>query len=87
MKLDVGWHKLRIVAQGFTQKFGTNYDEVFAPVAKQLTFRTLLTVACQTNSKVKHRDVKTAYLYGVEEQSKCANPRDMFVEASEWYAV
>ena len=57
-------YKARIVAQGFTQKFGTDYDEVFAPVAKQETFRTLLTVASRRNSIVRHVDVKTAYLNG-----------------------
>ena len=62
-------HKARIVAQGFTQKFGTDYDEVFAPVAKQVTFRVLLTIASRRNSVVKHVDVKTAYLNGELEET------------------
>lgn len=55
-------HKARLVAQGFNQKFGEDFDEVFAPVAKQVTFRTLLTVASLHRMIVKHVDVKTAYL-------------------------
>lgn len=52
------------MAQGFSQQYGTDYDEVFAPVAKQTTFRTLLSVAGRRGMLVKHVDVKTAYLHG-----------------------
>lgn len=57
-------HKARLVAQGFTQKYGVDYDEVFAPVVKQVTFRALFSVASQKGLLIKHADVKTAYLNG-----------------------
>ena len=56
--------KARLVAQGFTQKFGIDYDEVFAPVARPSTFRTLLSVAGKQNLSVMQYDVKTAFLNG-----------------------
>lgn len=56
--------KARLVAQGFCQKYGTDYDLVFAPVVKQFTFRTMLVVACKRKMLTKHIDVKTAYLHG-----------------------
>lgn len=57
-------YKARLVAQGFTQKYGVDYDEVFAPVARSETFRMLLTVAGLRNMTVKQYDFKTAFLNG-----------------------
>jgi len=42
----------RLVAQGYSQKYGHDYDEVFAPVMKPVTIRTLLTIAGQSEMKV-----------------------------------
>jgi hypothetical protein len=56
--------KARLVAQGFSQKFGVNYDEVFAPVAKTTTLRLLLSIAGKRNYAVRQYDVKTAFLNG-----------------------
>lgn len=60
--------KARLVAQGYSQKFGRDFDQVFAPVAMQSTFRVLLTIASQKKMDVYHVDVKTAYLYGTLEE-------------------
>lgn len=57
-------YKARLVAQGFSQKHGLDYDEVFAPVVRHETLRTLLAVAGERKLIVKHYDVKTAFLYG-----------------------
>lgn len=56
--------KTRLVAQGFSQKYGVDYDEVFAPVVRGATFRLLLSIAGVRNYQVKHYDVKTAFLNG-----------------------
>lgn len=50
-------YKARLVAQGFTQ-YGTDYTDVFAPVARQATFRTLLAIAGKQNLSIRHYDVK-----------------------------
>lgn len=65
---NVTRYKARLVAQGFNQKFGTDYDEVFAPVARSTTFRMLLSVAAKKKYIVKHYDIKTAFLYGKLEE-------------------
>lgn len=56
--------KARLVAKGFSQKYGTDYDEVFAPVVRQMTIRTLLSISAKRNLCVEHLDVKTAFLNG-----------------------
>lgn len=61
-------HKAQLVAQGFSQKFGIDYDEVFAPVARSTTFRLLLSVAGKQNYSVKQYDIKTAFLNGKLEE-------------------
>uniref|UniRef100_A0AAG5DG86 Retrovirus-related Pol polyprotein from transposon TNT 1-94 n=1 Tax=Anopheles atroparvus TaxID=41427 RepID=A0AAG5DG86_ANOAO len=62
-------YKARLVAQGFGQRKGYDYDEVSAPVANQSTLRVLLTVAGHKKLHVKHLDIKTAYLYGVLDET------------------
>lgn len=57
-------HKARLVAQGFSQKFGVDYDEVFAPVVRTTTLRMLLSVAGARGYAVNHYDIKTAFLNG-----------------------
>ena len=60
--------KARLVAQGYNQKYGTDYDEVFAPVARPTTFRILLAVSAKRKYRVKHFDIKSAFLYGKLEE-------------------
>ena len=56
--------KTRLVARGFTQREGIDYDEVYSPVAKYSTIRWI--VSLLTNPKVKARqtDAPQAYLKG-----------------------
>lgn len=61
-------YKARLVAQGFSQKYGVDYDQVFAPVAKHATFRILLSIAAIKKMDVYHFDAKTAFLNGELEE-------------------
>lgn len=61
---EVTKFKARLVARGFSQKYGTDYDQVFAPVVRHTTFHTLLTVAGMERMTTRHYDAKTAFLNG-----------------------
>lgn len=54
--------KLRLVVQGFTQREGIDYDEVFAPVAHHETIRVMLSVAAAKDMLVHQVDFTTAFL-------------------------
>lgn len=71
---EIERYKARLVAQGFTQIYGTDYDEVFAPVARPTSFRVLLTIAGIQNLQVMQYDVKTAFLNGIIEEEIYLKP-------------
>ncbi|KAJ9549072.1 hypothetical protein OSB04_021615 [Centaurea solstitialis] len=68
-------NKARLVAQGYTQEEGIDYDEVFAPVARIEAIRLFLAFASFKNFKVYQMDVKSAFLYGkIEEEVYVSQP-------------
>ncbi|KAG9446390.1 hypothetical protein H6P81_012518 [Aristolochia fimbriata] len=57
-------NKARLVAQGYTQVEGVDFDETFAPVARLESIRLLLAVASCLKIKLHQMDVKSAFLNG-----------------------
>ena len=57
-------NKARLVAQGYTQVEGLDFDETFAPVARLESIRLLLGVTCILKFKLFQMDVKSAFLNG-----------------------
>jgi len=57
-------YKARLVARGFQQAHGRDYDETFAPVAHMTSVRTLIAVAATRSWKISQMDVKNAFLHG-----------------------
>ena len=58
-------HKARLIAKGYIQKFGVDFEDVFAPVTKMETVRLLLAIAANNEWEVHHLDVKSAFLNGI----------------------
>ncbi|GKF24966.1 putative ribonuclease H-like domain-containing protein, partial [Tanacetum coccineum] len=68
-------NKDRLVAQGYTQEEGINYDEVFALVARIEAIRLFLAYASFMGLIVYQMDVESAFLYGtIEEEVYVCQP-------------
>ncbi|GJT15895.1 putative ribonuclease H-like domain-containing protein [Tanacetum coccineum] len=68
-------NKARLVAQGYTQEEGIDYDAVFAPVARIEAIRLFLAYASFKDFVVYQMDVKSAFLYGkIEEEVYVCQP-------------
>ncbi|GJV28846.1 putative ribonuclease H-like domain-containing protein [Tanacetum coccineum] len=68
-------NKARLVAQGYTQEEGIDYDEVFAPVARIEVIRLFLAYASFKDFVVYQMDVKSVFLYGkIEEEVYVCQP-------------
>ena len=69
-------NKARLVAQGYSQIEGMDYDETFAPVARIESVRLLLSISCSLKIKLFQMDVKTAFLNGIiKEDIYVAQPK------------
>jgi len=75
-------NKARLVAQGYTQIDGLDFDETFAPVARLESIRLLLGVSCILKFKLFQMDVKSAFLNGYLNEEVYVEPPKGIVEPS-----
>ncbi|GJT22454.1 retrovirus-related pol polyprotein from transposon TNT 1-94 [Tanacetum coccineum] len=76
-------NKARLVAQGYSQEEGIDYDETFAPVARMEAIRIFLDFATYMSFKVYQMDVKSAFLNGkLKEEGYVKQP--LVFESSEF---
>ena len=79
-------YKARLVAQGYTQKLGINYDETFAPVVRFESVRSILSLAVNNNFKLHQMDVSCAFLNGeLNEEIYLSQPPNFVVKGKENY--
>ena len=83
---------MRLVAQGFSQKPGIDYEETFSPVMDSITYNFLISLAVPKGLDVHLMNVITTYLYGSMDndiymkipegfklsEANCTKPRSMY---------
>nr|AAM00996.1 Putative retroelement [Oryza sativa Japonica Group] len=75
--------KVRLVAKGFTQREGIDYNETFSPVSCKVSFRIIMALVAHYDLELHQMDVKTAFLNGdLEEKVYMAQPKDDVLLAS-----
>lgn len=80
-------YKARIVARGFVQKKGIDFEEVFAPVTRLETVRLLLALAAKNGWEVHHLNVKSAFLNGDLLEEVFVKQPDGFVQENQRHKV
>ena len=90
MKVKVEEHNLKpkykaiLVVKGFGQRKGINFDEIFSPVVKMSSIRTVLGLAASLNLEIEQMDVKMTFLHSdLEEEIYMEQPEGFKVEGKE----
>jgi len=80
--------KSRLVAQGFSQVKGLNYQETFAPVLSKVSMLALLTLAAKNDWEVHTMDVRSAYLNAkLHEDIYMRIPPDTNIGDTKWQCL
>nr|GEX94863.1 retrovirus-related Pol polyprotein from transposon TNT 1-94 [Tanacetum cinerariifolium] len=73
-------NKSRLVAKGYAQKEGVDFEESFAPVARLEAVRLFIAYAAHKLFTVYQMDVKTAFLYGPLKEEVYKRPLELNFE-------
>jgi hypothetical protein len=75
--------KVRLVAKGFTQIPGIDYNDVFSPVVKHSSIRALLGIIAMHDFELEQLDVKTTFLHGDLEEIYMDQPEGFIMPGKE----
>ena len=77
-------YKARLVVKGFQQKEGIDYTDIFSPVVKLTTIRSVLSIVAAEDLHLEQLDVKTAFLHGdLDEEIYIQQPEGFSVKGKE----
>lgn len=76
--------KGRVVAKGYSQKEGIDYNEIFSPVVKHVSIRLILSLVVNFDYELEQMDVKTAFSHGkLEERILMEQPEGFILKGDE----
>ncbi|KAL0411257.1 UNVERIFIED_CONTAM: Retrovirus-related Pol polyprotein from transposon RE2 [Sesamum latifolium] len=75
---EVTAYKARLMAKGYTQRPGINFEETYSPVAMAKSIRILLAITAWYDYEIWHMDVKIAFLNGFVQE-------EIFMDQSEGF--
>lgn len=76
--------KARFVVKGYSQIFGLDYVDTFAPVVKPSSLRTVLAIAAAKDLEMIQLDIRTAFLYGeLQEEIYMEQPEGFIIPGKE----
>ena len=73
-------YKARLVAQGFSQQFGMDYEETFCLIVRLESLRTLIALSVQNDLQLHQIDVTTAFLNGELKEEVFTNQPKRFIK-------
>ena len=83
---NIDRYKARLVAQGYNQTYGIDYDETFSPVVRFESARSIIALATNFGLKLHQMDIKTAFLNGsLQEEIYMKQPTGFVEEGKENY--
>lgn len=81
---EIERYKARLVSKGYSQNFGWDYDEIFAPVVVHTTIRSFLDAAVYKSLYIIHLDVTTPFLHeNLDEEVLITQPKGYIIESQE----
>ena len=84
---DMERYKARLVARGFNQKYGFDYDETFSPVIRFESIRSVMALGVQYKLHLHQMDVSTAFLNGELSEEVYMRQPEGFVKKGEEHLV
>lgn len=76
---ELARYKTSLVAKGYSQILGIDFNDVFSPVVKHSSIRTLLSIVAIHDYELEQLDVKTAFLHGELEEDIYLDQLEGFV--------